>query len=240
MSGFFLDTTMPLYVQLAELMRQRISKGVWSGEGKLPSLDQLTLEFKVARVTVRQAIDLLAKEGILSPKQGRGTFITGGAPPERIISVETSLSALEKMFENTETQMVELKEAVAAPITSKDGEAAASYTYMRRVHYNSGQPYCVINIYLESAIYRRAPDRFQNTTVISVLKDLRGVKIASAHQVLTVGAAALEVARLLSLPFRGPVAEVRRVFKDERGRVIYLAEVTYRGDLIRLEMELKV
>jgi GntR family transcriptional regulator len=32
---------------------------------------------------------------------------------------------------------------------------------------------------------------------------------------------------------------VRRVFTDEDGRVIYLGEVTYRGDFVRIEMDLK-
>ena len=35
-----------------------------------------------------------------------------------------------------------------------------------------------------------------------------------------------------------PVAEVRRVFTDADDRVIYLGEVTYRGDFIHLEMDL--
>jgi len=36
-----------------------------------------------------------------------------------------------------------------------------------------------------------------------------------------------------------PVAQVRRIFKDSDGCVIYLADVVYRGDVIRLEMDLK-
>ena len=36
-----------------------------------------------------------------------------------------------------------------------------------------------------------------------------------------------------------PTAEVRRVFRDSEGVVIYFADVVYRGDAIRLEMDLK-
>ena len=46
-------------------------------------------------------------------------------------------------------------------------------------------------------------------------------------------------ARLLGLPMNAPVAEVRRIFKDPSGTVIYLAEVTYRGDAIHVQMDLK-
>ena len=72
-----------------------------------------------------------------------------------------------------------------------------------------------------------------------MLKAMKSVRIAAAHQVLTIASADLEVARLLELPMNAPVAEVRRVFKDAAGTVIYLADVTYRGDAIRLEMDLQ-
>ena len=55
---------------------------------------------------------------------------------------------------------------------------------------------------------------------------------------LTIGTADLEVAQLLGVPVNAPVAEVRRVFTDADNRVIYLGEVTYRGDFIHLEMDL--
>lgn len=35
-----------------------------------------------------------------------------------------------------------------------------------------------------------------------------------------------------------PVVEVRRVICDAQDRVIYLADVTYRSDFVRLEMDL--
>jgi GntR family transcriptional regulator len=63
-------------------------------------------------------------------------------------------------------------------------------------------------------------------------------KIANAHQTLIIGTADIDTARHLDLSINAPVAEVRRIFKDAGGIIIYLAEVTYRGDAIRLEMNL--
>ena len=56
---------------------------------------------------------------------------------------------------------------------------------------------------------------------------------------MTIGSADLDLARLLGVPLNSPVAEVRRVFNSADGRVIYLGEVTYRGDFVRIEMDLK-
>jgi GntR family transcriptional regulator len=107
------------------------------------------------------------------------------------------------------------------------------------VHLREGQPYCVIDIHLDERIFRRAPEKFRSRTVIPLLKSMKGVDIHTAHQVLTIGTADVEVASQLDIGVNAPVAQVRRVFKDRGGCVIYLADVVYRGDVIRLEMDLK-
>src|SRR4051812_9014579 len=98
----FLDSAVPRYLQLADLMRQRIARGTWPQDHRLPSLEALTGEFSVARVTVRQAIDLLAREGLVSPQQGRGTFVTAAPSRERIINVVTTLDELARVYEDTQ------------------------------------------------------------------------------------------------------------------------------------------
>ena len=88
------NAQVPLYVQLADLFRQRIAKGVWKEGDKLPSLERLVAEFEVARVTVRQAVDRLTRDGLVSPQRGRGTFVTGAPRDDRWLRVETSLRNL--------------------------------------------------------------------------------------------------------------------------------------------------
>ena len=91
--GMILDNAQaPLYVQLADLFRQRIVKGVWKEGEKLPSLEQLVAEFEVARVTVRQAIERLTRDGLVSPQRGRGTFVTG-APQQRPLAARRDVAA---------------------------------------------------------------------------------------------------------------------------------------------------
>jgi GntR family transcriptional regulator len=106
------------------------------------------------------------------------------------------------------------------------------------VHSRDGEPYCVISIFLDERVFRRAPRRFRRETVIPVLLDLR-VRIARAHQTLRIGTADVETAQYLGIPVNAPTAEVRRVCRAPDGTVAYLGEVTYRGDYIHLEMDLK-
>lgn len=74
--------------------------------------------------------------------------------------------------------------------------------------------------------------------MVPLLSTMPTVQIARAHQILTIGSADPETARLLCMQVNAPVANVRRVFTAPEGTVIYLGEVIYRGDLVQLEMDL--
>lgn len=230
----------PLYVQLADLFRQRIVKGIWREGEKLPSLEKLVAEFEVARVTVRQAIERLTRDGLVSPQRGRGTFVTGAPRADRWLRVETTLQNLADVYRDTQPTILNIDESTRMPrLAEGDGVPAERYVYMRRVHAHQGRPYCVIDIYLDAAIFARHPVRFRKETVIPLLLQTPAAKIATARQVLTISTADLEVARHLGISVNAPVAEVRRVFTGPKRRVIYLAEVTYRGDFVHLEIDLK-
>ncbi len=56
---------------------------------------------------------------------------------------------------------------------------------------------------------------------------------------MTIGVADTETARLLRVPMESPIAHVERFFKDRSGTLFYYAEVAYRGDWVRWEIDLK-
>jgi len=233
-------TPIPRYVQLAELIRQRVAKGHWPPGSLLPSIEHLMAEFDVARVTVRQAIALLADDNILSPQRGRGTFITAKPGGRRRLRVETTLHDLVAVYSGDKPDHATLAKGINAPVlTEQDGIAAPKYYYLRRLHSRNGERYCVISIYIDYRVFRRAADRFRRELALPVLTSLKGLKIAQARQTLTISSADVETSRLLGIPLNAPVGEVRRVMCAPDRAVIYLAEVTYRGDYILLEMDLK-
>ncbi|MGH6704900.1 MAG: GntR family transcriptional regulator [Bradyrhizobium sp.] len=234
------DSHMPKYAQIADIFRQRIARGIWTQGSRLPANELLASEFGVSRVTIRQAVDLLVRDGIIEAQQGRGTFITGTVKQDRWLRVETTLSDLAEVYRDTSPEIINISESrTDAPLIPEDGKPAARYVFMRRVHSRNHRPYCVISIYLDERIFRKHPKRFRKETVIPILKDLRDPRIKSARQTLTIGTADLEAARLLQIPLNSPVAEVRRVFTTADRTVIYLGEVTYRGDFVRIDMDLR-
>ncbi len=230
---------LPRYAQLADLLRARIERGVWGPGTRLPSLEQLIEEFALARVTVRQAIDLLHREGLVSPQQGRGTFVTARPPRPRALNMQTTLRELAQVYRHDKPKLTLLEESEAMPVLAADeGKPAPRYHFARRVHSRDAVAYCVISIYLDERIFKLAPRRFRRETVVPVLLDLE-VEITHAHQTVTISSADTEVAAHLDVPVNSPVALVRRICLGPDGTVLYVGEVTYRGDYVRFEMDLK-
>ena len=68
-------SAMPPYEQLAALMRARIESGEYPSGRALPSLARLGQETGLSRNTIMRSIALLAAEGLVSRRQGWGTFV---------------------------------------------------------------------------------------------------------------------------------------------------------------------
>jgi GntR family transcriptional regulator len=230
----------PRYVQLADIFRQRIVRGLWPAGGMLPSIETLMQEFSVARVTVRQAVKLLSAEGLVSPHRGRGTLVKKVPARERSLRVHTTFAGLVDMYRDDKPVLTNLAESDAAPeLLEGDGVAAPSYFHMRRVHAREGIKYCVISMYIDERVFRKAPKRFRKEVVLPILFKLPGVQIAHARQTMHISRADVEVAGLLEIAVGEPMADVRRVLVGPDDTVIYLAEVHYRGDHVHLDMDLK-
>lgn len=230
---------LPRYAQLADVMRQRIARGVWVPGKTVPSIESLMREFGVARVTVRQAIRLMAQEGLLSPQRGRGTFVTAEAGRDRRLVVHTTLDKLAEMYRGDTPVLSNIQESREQPVLAEgEGIAAPSYFHMRRVHERDGERYCVASIYIDERVYGLAPERLRHEVVLPILTSLPGVDIAAGHQSMHISTADMAIAEDLNIRLNAPVAEVRRLLRARDGTVVYLCEATYRGDYIRLEMDL--
>lgn len=68
------DTGVPLYVQIRNLLRERIRLGEWAADEPMPTEEEFVSHFGVSRTTVRQAMSDLARDGLVVRKAGRGTF----------------------------------------------------------------------------------------------------------------------------------------------------------------------
>jgi GntR family transcriptional regulator len=64
-----------LYLQIKDVLIDRIQSGAWKADTLIPTEQELMKEFDVSRTTIRQAISILVQNELLEKKQGRGTVV---------------------------------------------------------------------------------------------------------------------------------------------------------------------
>jgi len=72
-------SAIPKYHQLANILRQQIDNGDFQPHDTIPSERLLEQHYKLSRPTIRQAVDLLSRQGYLYRVHGKGTFVS---PPK--------------------------------------------------------------------------------------------------------------------------------------------------------------
>ncbi|HXP73620.1 MAG TPA: GntR family transcriptional regulator [Stellaceae bacterium] len=232
-------SAVPLYIQVAAELRRRIEIGRWASGQKISTIEDLQEEFGVARVTVRQAVELLEKDGLVRRQQGRGTFVAADVEDTRWLKLDTSWSSLIETLKHNVPKFMPVSAPMPAPrLGPEEGRAAPEYVFLRSVQYRGDRAYSVVNVQLAKDIYERDPQAFRCHAALPIVAEMKGVKIATARQTLVIGSAEPELAGLLGVPLNAPTAEARCVVVDRRGIAIYVADITYRGDCIRLETTL--
>ncbi|HEV3175478.1 MAG TPA: GntR family transcriptional regulator [Stellaceae bacterium] len=232
-------SVVPLYIQVAAELRRRIESGHWASGQKISTIEDLQAEFGVARVTVRQAVELLEKDKLVRRQQGRGTFVAADLEDTRWLKLDTSWSSLIGTLKHNVPKFMPVSAPMPAPrLGTDEGRAAPEYVFLRSVQYRGERAYSVVNVQLAKDIYERDPQAFRRHAALPIVAGMKGVKIATARQTLVIGSAEPEIAGLLGVPLNAPTAEARCVVVDRRGIAIYVADITYRGDCIRLETTL--
>lgn len=81
----------PLYLQIADILRDDLKNGVFSAKQALPTERMLSEKLKVNRRTIAKALDILRGEGLLQRIKGRGSFI---AEKEEFLNIPQLYSTL--------------------------------------------------------------------------------------------------------------------------------------------------
>lgn len=236
----FTRSTVPRYIQLATLFRRRIEAGVWAAAARIPTVDELASEYCVARATIRQALDQIEADGLIKRYRAKGTFVRAG-PKERLwCEVQTDWSGLLRSRDGAMIEILSTRAGVMPPRQPADlGVPAPAYRHLRRRHWRDGQAFLLADVYLDERLWSRVdPADLTKRTALNLAAGIPGVTIAGARQTLTIGSADVETAEHLGMPLNAPVAYVARAAVDAAGTVILVADGTYRGDLVRIDVNL--
>ncbi|MFC2969516.1 GntR family transcriptional regulator [Acidimangrovimonas pyrenivorans] len=231
----------PLFHQVAVILRDRILSGAHAEGERLPSEAEICDNFGVSRITAKRAMDELAAEGLVTRARGRGTIVTQGAaklPFE--VSVDGWIENISRMGRMTEVSVLEFgyrraPRAVARELGLDEG---AEVQRSIRVRTHDGTPLSWLETWIPADIGRSYSAEDMGAQPLLHLLERAGVRIASAKQTITAGLAAPQVAQALGVQVGSALLDVRRLVRDADGRPVEFISILYRPDLYRFAMEL--
>jgi len=240
-----MNSLLPLYYQIKEQIRSWIiNKQMLPGE-KIPSENELAKHFKVARLTIRDAVYQLVKEGLIIRKRGQGTFVTEDVDIINGLSVE-SYSFLDEIYSQVQkgkTKSVVLEE-VLPPRAVREmlelDDSTRSVTRIKRIRYLGDHSFNYTINYLPRELGAQLNEKaLLAKPLLQILQQDLNLKFTEAFQTLRASFADQEVADALLIPLGSPMLHVERVMYIGEHKPIEVVQIAYRGDLFRYIMRFK-
>ncbi|MCG6872899.1 MAG: GntR family transcriptional regulator [Gammaproteobacteria bacterium] len=207
--------SIPLYMQIKELLVARISGGLWSPGDIIPSEMQLSRELGVSQGTVRKAITELVDKNVLKRKQGRGTFVANHDSQRALFHFfHIADNHGHKLLPDSTTLSCRRKTASRLEATRLQLAAGTTVVHIRRVRTFKGQPTMLETVTLPAKIFgslgkNKACDL--PNMLYEMYEKQFSITIHSAEELLRAVAASKREAALLNLSPGAPLLEIERV-----------------------------
>jgi GntR family transcriptional regulator len=230
---------MSRYVQLASVLRRRIAAGEWRIGQRLPTVHQLATDFGLAKVTVRQALAVLAREQLITVQRARGTYVCG-EPSKPNAELRAAISDVHVGSSAFKIHLLEAPSIRRLPAElCENVKVSDKYMRVRKLHLHDGEPFCLADIYVLASLFRKFPKGSERTyKIVRLIREVAGSDLGILHQTMTVEPADYDLARVLNYSFAGPVARIRRVTFGVDNAVLMAGLSWYRGDRFVLDIEL--
>jgi len=229
---------LPRYYQLVEILRENIANGTYKAHQPIPSERQLETIYSVSRTTIRQAIDLLVRQGFLYREHGRGTFVSPqklqkGISELTSFSEDMKLRGLEPGQKILEVGYIEPPENVRQHLELP--EDCQRVLRIERLRLGDDVPMGIqtsfYNLPEGQTITRE--DLEENGSIYRILQEKFHLIPTEADETLEVTLATPHEANLLQIEPGSPLLLSERTTYSQFRRVIEFVKILYRGDRYR-------
>jgi GntR family transcriptional regulator len=236
------ESPLPYYYQLEEILRERIESGNWTPDQQVPSERELCEGFSVSRTVVRQALNELVNKGFLYRRKGKGTFVAQPKVNESLIQKLTGFyeDMVERGYE-PETQVLlqqvsPANQKIAEKLAIPEGTPVIEIERLRSIR---KEPILLVTTYLPYALCPGLlQENLANQSLYSLLENKWNCHIVRGRRTIEAVAANEREARLLKVKRRAPLVLLDSVSYLEDGRPIEYFHAVHRGDRARFEVEL--
>ncbi len=236
------ESKLPLYQQLYEILRGKIRHGEWGPGAMIPPESELVRQYVVSRVTVRQALDALAREGLVSRQRGRGTFVAHPTVEKGMTRIVSFTQDMRERGLEPATEVLAQGLVTAPPEVAERLQCGADCELARleRLRLANGEPMALEESYL---VHSYCPGVLNGDYSAVPLRDALereyGIRLVRARQVIRALPATKRLARLLKIRFKAPVLCIERVSYSQQHLPVEFLRIHYRGDRYTLYNELQ-
>lgn len=209
----------PLYQQLASQLAQRIASGELAPGSRLPTEPELMAEHGVSRITVRQAIALLVRNGQVITRRGKGTFVSAPMMRHDLGALRGFYDALREQGLEPQTELLEFSPSAGRADPALP-EGLDLPVRLRRLYSLDGQPFAVVEAWLPAGAASLGAGRAGRLTVYEIIERFLGERVAAADVAIRCEAAPPRIAAALRLPRGSAVLRMERRSATLAGRVL--------------------
>ncbi|MDR6958504.1 GntR family transcriptional regulator [Pseudomonas brassicacearum] len=233
--------SVPLHTQLRDVLRARILDGEYPQGSQMPSESELGALFSVSRITVRQALGDLQKEGLIFKIHGKGTFV---AKAKTFQNVSTLQGLAESMaghgFEVINRlhsfKFITADKQVAARLKIAEGQMVAQ---IKRVRLINREPISLEITYLPQALGERLEKADLVTRdIFLILENDCGLALGHADLAIDAVLADDDLSRALEVEPGSPIMRIERLTHDASGQPLDFEHLYYRGDAFQYRLRI--
>lgn len=231
----------PKYLQITDLLRKRILTQMKPGE-RIPAEVALSQDFGVSRETLRQALEPLEREGLITRTRGRGSFVSERprrSAPEKLTGMTEDMVSLGM---NTRARVLghsfmEAEGKVGAYLNLEPGSPIVRIERLREF---DGAPMSHHMAYLPLDVGARAlREDLENNSIILVLGRKLRHPLEEDRQVVEADGADVQLAAHLEVPIGAPLLLVRRLYITANERPVAYFESHFRADRYMYTVKLR-
>jgi len=208
------QSPIPLYRQLADRIRDEIDNGVHAVATRIPSENELAQRYRIGRPTVRQATDLLVRQGKLERRRGSGTYVL---PPLRSIdlfSLTGTSAALQRSELNVSLSLVKQPIIEQVHCNGKNGkptEREEAFLRVDRCASVDNAPVLYETLWLSNELFPGLQNHnLENQSLSALVRDVYFLEPSSADQTFYVISADKTQSGQLQTPIGTPILRVHR------------------------------
>lgn len=203
----------PIYLQIHNALKQKIERGEYKLGDKIPAERELAIEFGVSRMTLRQAVQTLADEGVLDRRVGDGTYVANEKVQEKMSGI-TSFTELMKAQGKIATNKVISYHNDVQPTLSEIEQLKLktneTVLRMERIRYGNDEPISLETATIPSRLVVGLLREEVTASLYNALKS-KGYEIGHAQQTVTAQLATEKVAEYLGIKRGDAILHLRQI-----------------------------